>query len=904
MERYARAVLFSIVAIFLSMSQALAAEPLLWFPLADYQAVSCDFYCYTNHNGVDFALPEGTPLYAPVSGDVVASKNDVNGQICTGPDFGNYIKIRTGNYDVILGHMKYGTVNTHGGHVEAGDFVGYSSNTGYTFSGGVCGQGGGYHLHLELRYNSTPVDPELYWASTPPRQADGSPGSSIEDLISAAATTNFSTYNKHNKRKNSATGAKESPGICINSSSNSLHWWGYSSGQTPSQSSTCRDCRTGNYEYTTLYTQDYTGSCTGAVVYDDWGGANRAYVVQAQQWSGWLQTNGPQGSSSHNPQYCGNPITNVYGKGHKWVQDFQDCRVTYHPDDTNTGANPVDVLDYPSGFAPGEFTSGGWDDVVSYAIARKYEKYGASKHFGYPTGGVCANGDRYLQTFSGTNAAGYQRVVYYDWSEGSATVTNSSQLTCSYSASSITDDALDVDTSAADDDDLDNDGDSVADGDCDDTDANINPDSWEWYDGVDNDCDGVIDNNSVSLSGVELDFEDFLTETGLDHLDGEHFDEATSGTLIPSGSDFGRFILSLNQGDGMQYSWGNYACIMANSHDQTQLTLTFDHTFSTLGLVTYSLEQPMTACGYSGPYATGDLLECYDLTLDSATDTFQGLWFSDAAQSVQLQSTVTNDNICFQAIDYEPDDDNDGVGVTLDNNEWVIDSWTGPEDQYLFIDSDHDGVQDPCIRRLDMILCDEDLDGTSDSAFAYGDGVSATYFSTGDGVAVVFGYGTFYLDEDADGATDRTYNFGVSSDAGHYFGNGGALAIQRSTRYFVVDNNAAGGEEWYYPFGWGLSTQHYYLADFNGDGEIDLTFRQGNLFTVDQTHEGGDDFYFTYGYGDSDDYYFADLTGDDKDELIVRRGSTFYVLNNTSIPRTCSTCSNSASWSFSYGNGL
>lgn len=88
------------------------------------------------HNGLDFALPSGTPLLSPVTGTVVEDTYDVGG-------YGYYVVVRedgTGN-EWLLGHMKSDNVSL-GQHVRAGAPLGLSDNTGNST---------GPHLHLGYR---------------------------------------------------------------------------------------------------------------------------------------------------------------------------------------------------------------------------------------------------------------------------------------------------------------------------------------------------------------------------------------------------------------------------------------------------------------------------------------------------------------------------------------------------------------------------------------------------------------------------------------------------------------------------------------------------------------------------------------------------------------------------------
>ena len=129
-------------------------------PFKPAKPVTCGYGCYGGHQGSDYACADGTPVYAPISGKVTKVVNTVNGQTCS-PNFGNYVKIATGAYEVILAHMRK-DIQVGGGDIDAGTLVGYASNSGYTLTqkGGqwVCMQGGGWHLHLEVRKSGVPLN--------------------------------------------------------------------------------------------------------------------------------------------------------------------------------------------------------------------------------------------------------------------------------------------------------------------------------------------------------------------------------------------------------------------------------------------------------------------------------------------------------------------------------------------------------------------------------------------------------------------------------------------------------------------------------------------------------------------------------------------------------------------------
>lgn len=74
------------------------------------------------HNGIDFGLPEGTPVYAPHAGVILEATFDKDG-------YGNYVKIESKTEGSVLAHLKR-ISTTVGFEVKAGDLIGISGTTG------------------------------------------------------------------------------------------------------------------------------------------------------------------------------------------------------------------------------------------------------------------------------------------------------------------------------------------------------------------------------------------------------------------------------------------------------------------------------------------------------------------------------------------------------------------------------------------------------------------------------------------------------------------------------------------------------------------------------------------------------------------------------------------------------
>ncbi len=100
---------------------------------------------YNGHEGTDFALDTGTPVYAAAPGTVAAVTTNVPEN--TGSSYGNYVRIALDgqsplgeNLDVVTAHMLPSIVVTVGQRVTTGQLIGYSDNTGNSTS---------EHVHVE-----------------------------------------------------------------------------------------------------------------------------------------------------------------------------------------------------------------------------------------------------------------------------------------------------------------------------------------------------------------------------------------------------------------------------------------------------------------------------------------------------------------------------------------------------------------------------------------------------------------------------------------------------------------------------------------------------------------------------------------------------------------------------------
>lgn len=105
----------------------------------------------SNHKGVDFAVPSGTPIYSPGDG-MIKYAGDTSPNSC-----GGKITISTGQYVVTMCHVRQWIVST-GQNVKRGQLVGY---TGGGEGDAYAGASTGAHLHYAVTMGGKPYNPEV-----------------------------------------------------------------------------------------------------------------------------------------------------------------------------------------------------------------------------------------------------------------------------------------------------------------------------------------------------------------------------------------------------------------------------------------------------------------------------------------------------------------------------------------------------------------------------------------------------------------------------------------------------------------------------------------------------------------------------------------------------------------------
>ena len=121
------------------------------------------------HAGLDFAAPQGTPIYATANGTVTVAGNTGNG-------YGNHVVINHGyGYETLYGHMVKVKARA-GQQIKRGEVIGYVGSTGKST---------GPHCHYEVHKNGQKIDPVYFFYN------DLSPDQ-FDRLLKLAASSNQS----------------------------------------------------------------------------------------------------------------------------------------------------------------------------------------------------------------------------------------------------------------------------------------------------------------------------------------------------------------------------------------------------------------------------------------------------------------------------------------------------------------------------------------------------------------------------------------------------------------------------------------------------------------------------------------------------------------------------------------
>lgn len=109
------------------------------------------------HAGLDFAAPQGTPIYATADGTISLAGN-------SGDGYGNHVIINHGyGYETLYGHMVR-VKTTVGRAVKRGEIIGYVGSTGKST---------GPHCHYEVHKNGNKIDPiYFFYNDLTPEQFD------------------------------------------------------------------------------------------------------------------------------------------------------------------------------------------------------------------------------------------------------------------------------------------------------------------------------------------------------------------------------------------------------------------------------------------------------------------------------------------------------------------------------------------------------------------------------------------------------------------------------------------------------------------------------------------------------------------------------------------------------------
>ncbi|MBP6948804.1 MAG: peptidoglycan DD-metalloendopeptidase family protein [Candidatus Pacebacteria bacterium] len=110
-----------------------------YFGTTAFSTKNPQVYNGSGHNGIDFGIPVGTPIYSALAGTVIGTGN--TDASCSGVSYGKWVLVRhTNGLTTLYAHLSVISVST-GDKVTTRQKVGLSGNTGYST---------GPHLHFTV----------------------------------------------------------------------------------------------------------------------------------------------------------------------------------------------------------------------------------------------------------------------------------------------------------------------------------------------------------------------------------------------------------------------------------------------------------------------------------------------------------------------------------------------------------------------------------------------------------------------------------------------------------------------------------------------------------------------------------------------------------------------------------
>ena len=127
----------------------------VYLPMNPPFQITCDFFCYVGHGGIDLSVGWGAPVRSVMAGRVIRVVNSVDcndGWLGHPSGWGNLVEIDHGDgLRTLYAHLMQRIPVSVGDEVPAGMIIGFQGNSGNST---------GTHLHFEWIENNLRIDPE------------------------------------------------------------------------------------------------------------------------------------------------------------------------------------------------------------------------------------------------------------------------------------------------------------------------------------------------------------------------------------------------------------------------------------------------------------------------------------------------------------------------------------------------------------------------------------------------------------------------------------------------------------------------------------------------------------------------------------------------------------------------